>query len=147
MSVPNYDDIDNIIDKIETNTKESKRQISYITNIIISAEPINGENRFNGKVSSKSKRMEDGVDCNECGKHLSTKTNLAQHKKSVHEGIKYSCAECPYQASHKPHLTKHKRAVHEGIKYTCKECRHQTSRKETLVLHNRIVHERIRYPC
>ena len=42
---------------------------------------------------------------------------LDQHKRAVHEGIKYPCMQCVYQATYKSHLAEHRRRVYEGGKY------------------------------
>ena len=46
-----------------------------------------------------------------------TMETLAQHKREVHEGVKYPCGQCNYQATSKGNQTRHKRAVHEGVNY------------------------------
>ena len=46
-----------------------------------------------------------------------SKGDLSQLKRAVHEGVKYPCGHCDYQATSKGNLAQHKRAVHEGVKY------------------------------
>ena len=53
--------------------------------------------------------------CGQCEYQATTKGNLDQHRRSVHEGIKYPCGQCEYQATRKSSLDQHKRSVHEGI--------------------------------
>ena len=53
----------------------------------------------------------------QCGHQFSSKVNLSEHKKAVHEGIKYPCGKCTYQASDNGYLTQDRRAVQEGLKY------------------------------
>ena len=54
--------------------------------------------------------------CVQCGKQLTSQSNLAKHKRAVHEGVKYFCRQCDHQASSKSNLAKHQSSVHEGIK-------------------------------
>ena len=42
-----------------------------------------------------------------------TKGYLAQHKRAVHEGVKYLLGQCNHQATLKGNLTQPKRAVHK----------------------------------
>ena len=44
-----------------------------------------------------------------------SQSNLAKHKRAVHEGVKYFCRQCDHQASSKSNLAKHQSSVHEGI--------------------------------
>ena len=41
--------------------------------------------------------------------------NLAEHKRAVHEGVKYPCEQCNYQATSKGNLAKHQRNRHITI--------------------------------
>ena len=66
---------------------------------------------------------------------------LGQHKRAVHEGVKYACRQCNYQATLKGDLARHNRAVHEGIKYSCRQCDQQFSWKSGIAKHQRKVHE------
>ena len=45
--------------------------------------------------------------------------SLKEHKKSVHEGVKYQCKHCSYEATIIGHLKEHIRKVHEGVLYPC----------------------------
>ena len=55
--------------------------------------------------------------CRQWNHQATSKGNLAEQKRQVHEGVKYPCGQCNYQAKAKRSLAKHKRAKHEGIKY------------------------------
>ena len=48
--------------------------------------------------------------------------HLAQHKRTVHEGVKYPCSRCGNQFTSKVNLTQHIRTVHEVVKYPCGQC-------------------------
>ena len=68
--------------------------------------------------------------CQQCEYQATQKVNLVQHRRSVHDRIKYPCE---YQATSKGHLDKHRRAVHVGIKYPCWQCQHEATSKRSLV--------------
>ena len=42
---------------------------------------------------------------------------------------KFACGKCEYQATKKSNLVQHQRAVHDGVKYPCGECGHQATSK------------------
>ena len=52
----------------------------------------------------------------------SSQGNLAQHKRALHEGVKYPCSRCGNQFTSKVNLTQHIRTVHEVVKYPCGQC-------------------------
>ena len=58
---------------------------------------------------------------------------LAEHKRAVHEGVKYSCRIYNYQATTSGSLAGDHRAVQEGVKYCC----WQFSQMENLVRHQK----------
>ena len=43
------------------------------------------------------------------------KSNLKQHRKSVHEEVKHPCVQCLYRATTIGDLERHRRSVHEGM--------------------------------
>ena len=63
-----------------------------------------------------------------------------QHRRAVHEGIKYPCGQCEYQATSKRNLDQHKKSVHEGIKYPCEQCElyADIAHKDSLFLHEQL---------
>ena len=68
---------------------------------------------------------------------------LDEHKRAVHEGVKYPCLQCGKQFSQRGNLAKHKRAVHEGVKFSCDQCNYQSTQKVNLTRHRRAVHEAV----
>ena len=50
------------------------------------------------------------------------KGHLVQHKRAVHEGVKYPLSQCGNQFTSEGYLSEHIKAVHEGIKYPSNQC-------------------------
>ena len=46
--------------------------------------------------------------------------NLAKHKWALHEEFKYAFRYCDYQATSKDDLAEHNKTVAEGVRYTCR---------------------------
>ena len=67
-------------------------------------------------------KMQCKYPCSQCGHQLTSKVNLAENKRAVHEGVKYPWEQCGFQATVKESLALHKRAVHEGVKYPYEQC-------------------------
>ena len=72
---------------------------------------------------------------------------LKTHNKTFHDkNAKYNCDVCDHQVTSKGNLARHKRAVHEGVKFPCGQCNHQATSKGNLAQHKRRVHERMKFP-
>ena len=76
-----------------------------------------------------------------------SKGHLSEHKRAIHERVKYPCGQCGQQFTQKGNLAKHKREVHEGVKYPCRQCNHKATSKGNLAEHKRAVHKGVKYPC
>ena len=50
------------------------------------------------------------IKCDECDLTFSERGNLNQHKRNIHEGIKYPCHYCDYQAPRSATLHRHIKA-------------------------------------
>ena len=81
--------------------------------------------------------------------------NLAIHKLSKHDGVKYYCdlcdhesikqdhlardsqnmMECDFQAKWQNYLVTHKLSKHDGVKYSCDLCTYQATYQVNLVTH------------
>ena len=46
---------------------------------------------------------------------MMNQSSLNTHIRSIHEGIKYPCRQCQYEATTKGDLAQHRRVVHERI--------------------------------
>ena len=68
------------------------------------------------------------------------------HKRSVHEGVKFSCDQCNYKAKWKSSLRKHIKSIHEGVKFPCNQCEYKATKNDTLLTHIRSVHLGVKFP-
>ena len=85
--------------------------------------------------------------CSQCDYKATKQFNLKIHTESVHEGVKYPCNQCNHKATQRIGLKKHIESVHEGIKYPCNQCNHKATQRIGLKTHIESVHEGIKYPC
>ena len=83
------------------------------------------------------------VKCDQCNKTLSTKSNLTNHIKKVHEKKTTQCDLCGKSVVYLP---LHKKHVHENIEksYQCNECDTTFKLVEQLKRHVEIVHLNIK---
>ena len=56
---------------------------------------------------------EDGFSCGQCDFTSIYSSNLSQHIKSKHEGIRYPCDQCEYAATTSGHLKQHNQSKHQ----------------------------------
>lgn len=84
--------------------------------------------------------------CDECDKMFSTKGNLKQHIKAVHNKIKdFKCEECDFVCSINGSLKRHIKMVHLKIKdKKCEECDYTCSTNGSLKQHIKAVHTKIK---
>ena len=84
--------------------------------------------------------------CTKCGFKTASSSNLGQHIKAVHEGVKNNkCDQCDYATFYKRNLKEHVEARHgekrdnaEDIQ--CQLCEFTTSTKRSLQRHNKSTH-------
>ncbi|KAE9394266.1 hypothetical protein BT96DRAFT_1022626 [Gymnopus androsaceus JB14] len=84
----------------------------------------------------------------DCGRSFSVKSNLYQHVRNAHLGIRYPCEypNCDKTFSLKANLKHHINAVHKGLKYAC-DCGKIFSHKSSLWNHIAVAHKSAQYPC
>ena len=96
-----------------------------------------------GSTKTSSKRIkgskEDGFSCDQCDFTSMYSSNLSQHMKSKHEGIRYPCDQCEYAATSSGHLQRHKQSKHEGIRYPCDQCEYAATDFNSLKKHSVIM--------
>ena len=64
-------------------------------------------------------------------------SNLKQHKKSLHEDVKYECFECELKFTKLDNLKIHIESIHMGVKHQCDEC---DSKFTQLKKHEKSIH-------
>ena len=96
--------------------------------------------------TQKGSTWRSQVPCSQCGHQATTKGSLTQHKRALHERVRYPCSACGKQFSLKGDIFQHKRAVHEGVKFPFRECNYQSTTKGNLAKHKKAVHEGVKYP-
>ena len=57
-------------------------------------------------------------DCNKCDLTSAQKTNLKQHIKLIHEGVKNGCYQCDYRGTQQGNLITHQHLVHRELSMT-----------------------------
>ena len=96
-----------------------------------------------GSTKTSTKRIkgseEDGFSCDRCDFTSIYSSNLSQHIKSKHEGVRYPCDQCEYVATEKGHLNTHKKSIHEGIKYLCDRCDYAATTSSNLKRHKHTI--------
>ena len=85
--------------------------------------------------------------CDQCNYKAAGIYSVRQHKEFIHEGVKYQCDQCLYQAPSRKLLQKHVEEVHEGVKYKCNQCDHESTRRSSLRRHKKTAHEGVKYQC
>ena len=120
-------------------------------------------------IKSKVKEMpnskEDGEwQCSKCGKRLTSKRNLQNHKdkkNNCNETViatvvadtggkkRFECSECGKQFSLKQNFIRHRKSFHsyKNVKYPCKLCDYEAAYKNNLATHVLAIHERKRFNC
>ena len=81
-----------------------------------------------------------------CEKVFYTKSNMMNHYRSIHRGIKYSCEwdGCTYQAKRTQSVKHHTDKVHKNKipkMHTCNLCSYQSQVKASLKKHIKSVHD------
>ena len=84
--------------------------------------------------------------CSKCDFKSKSKYYLAQHIKSIHEGIKFQCEVmgCNYEANIRTSILKHLKSVHEDVKfkYPCDQCGYRARQKSNLQKHTQRKHKK-----
>ena len=112
------------------------------------------EHTYNHVTEQASQEKEESVacftrkyECEQCHKTFSSRSNLNNHKQSVHQGVKYACNQCDYQATKQNHLTVHIQSKHDGVRYACSQCDYQATTQNRLTVHIQSKHEGLKYAC
>ena len=96
----------------------------------------------------KPKKEPISVKCDQCEKVFASKKGLEEHKRIIHEGLRYECTVCDYTCAQKSSLLRHTKIVHEGILHQCERCGQVHTTEKGLQEHIMAIHENIReYQC
>ena len=118
-----------VLSKSESEANEETKVISKS----MGEHPVISDEKL-VKVTQESRGDGTVHECDQ-NKTFSNRRTFNCHKKSVHEGKRYSCNKCAYQTTHNSHLTVHIQSKHEGIQYACDQCDYQASCKSDLNKH------------
>ena len=96
-----------------------------------------------GNLAQQRRTAHEGVKfpCGQCGKGFTTHGVLAIDRRAVHERVKFPCGQCGKELTDQGNLSRHRRTVHEGVKYPCGQCSKEFTSQEYLAKHKRAVHE------
>lgn len=111
-------------------------------------ELLDGSNvHINGSDAQPAEDFKNRLhECDQCD-YKGHYNSFLYHKKSKHDGTRYTCDVCDYTASTVAYLKVHKRTKHEGIRYPCDECEFMAASTTYLKQHKKVKHLGIRYPC
>ena len=90
-------------------------------------------------------KADSNYDCKPCHKTFATRSSLSRHKKSAHEGVKFTCSYCDYQATQQSNLNTHIMLKHEGVKFACNQCDYEATHPSTLTGHIQSEHEGVKH--
>ena len=92
--------------------------------------------------------------CEHCEKIFKDKTEMQEHERGVHGGIKYPCPEldCSYSTPDIQSLEEHIESTHQDLSHKheishCKRCDFTTSNPKLLKCHEDTFHKTVEYNC
>ena len=85
--------------------------------------------------------------CPFCDYRPANRSNIKQHIKNVHQGLKYECSHCDFKSGDKSNLKKHIEKYHLGITYSCSICQKVLNSKDQLKRHVDGNHNGLRFYC
>ena len=89
-------------------------------------------------------------DCQDCHKTFVKKSNLEQHQRATHQGVRYSCRQCPKSFTRRDALTRHQTACKGRMpapRHLCDICNTHFSSAFGLRRHTASVHNREKFSC
>ena len=89
-------------------------------------------------------------DCQLCHKTFVKKSNLEQHHRATHQGVRYSCLQCPKSFTRRDALTRHQTACKGRMpapRHLCDICNTHFSSAFGLRRHTASVHNRETFSC
>ncbi len=81
--------------------------------------------------------------CPQCKRVFSSKANMQNHVRAVHDGVRdYECPECGKAFTRPSHMLRHIRGVHQDARdFACDRCTSAFAEMDTLREHVRTVHD------
>ena len=100
-------------------------------------------------VQSVHEGMDLSVACDECDKICTSVSNLSDHKRLVHKGIRVTCNDCGKKYKNKQHLKEHQDTVHLGVRHKCQVCSKVYKTLKSFQLHSQKCesHDENRFDC
>ena len=71
------------------------------------------------------------------------KSNLKEHVRFKHSGLRYDCNQCDYQTSYPQNLKKHSSRAHNDVVFSCNECDYKCKNDSTLRSHVNTKHVKL----
>ena len=73
--------------------------------------------------------------CDQCDFSATRPDGLKYHKKTQHEGSRYSCEMCDFSCTSQQYLEAHINSKHKGTRYPCDMCDYSANIKRTILKH------------
>ena len=111
----------------------------------MNAQPHLQTNNTQMIIKKSVHRKEKDLLCMECNKAFSTRDNLVQHIKGVHNMIRRSkeiCNICDMEFSSKQWLNYHIKSKHDKVKDLCIKCNESFGTEVELAHHKEVVHRK-----
>ena len=96
-----------------------------------------------------SRNETNKFECNICLKKLKCPASLRGHIKDQHHTLEkqHVCKECGQIFKHSSEMKNHIKAIHRGVKYKCDICGHALRSKMAIKGHISSVHDKITFKC
>jgi len=118
-----------------------------ISNVYSLAIKEEGDEARDPKSFQSAKAKEISHNCDKCSLSFSTRSRLARHKETKHEGIRYNCNQCNLSFTTLTSVKSHQKAKHEGIRHNCDQCSLSFIYRRGYARHMEAKHGGIRYNC
>ena len=92
----------------------------------------------NDDVKSVEPISTDRNKCQSCDRTFKTNSKVNEHKKMVHEMIKFNCDTCDKSFSSNGNLKQHKMKVHDLITHRCEVCEKSFMDRSSLMMHTKV---------
>ena len=129
----------NVSEELEEDKEEA------VSDATLKAEGNRDENLSESSTDIKTETEEtlqaDSGKCDQCSYIGKSFWYLRRHRKSVHEGLKYSCELCNYKVTDQTIYNTHLREIHNLNKLVCNVCDYKANRRGELHAHMQDNHQ------